>query len=305
MNDITSLWNNVSKLLEIKIGKINYGTWIEPLKLIKLDEEHLMLHAPNQFTKRMIQIRFLKDIESTIRFYLKLPPEATLSVSIIEPSEEYEFNEEENNHTSIIFKNNESFIEDTDMNDEIKAELTFNNFICGKNNKFALANTKAVAENPAKEYNPLFIWGGVGLGKTHLMKACAHQIKLNNPSAKVFYFTAEKFANELIKKIQHKKMDDFRNKYRNLDILLVDDIQFIAGKKTTEEEFFKERYKPAGLFYSDFTTNFVGFETYSKMLDMNDESYHSEKLKKNKLTGFVIKNMELLLAIYRTVIAGR
>ena len=78
MNDITSLWNNVSKLLEIKIGKINYGTWIEPLKLIKLDEEHLMLHAPNQFTKRMIQIRFLKDIESTIRFYLKLPPEATL-----------------------------------------------------------------------------------------------------------------------------------------------------------------------------------------------------------------------------------
>ncbi|ERJ85090.1 replication initiator protein DnaA [Peptostreptococcaceae bacterium oral taxon 113 str. W5053] len=238
MNDITSLWNNVSKLLEIKIGKINYGTWIEPLKLIKLDEEHLMLHAPNQFTKRMIQIRFLKDIESTIRFYLKLPPEATLSVSIIEPSEEYEFNEEENNHTSIIFKNNESFIEDTDMNDEIKAELTFNNFICGKNNEFALASAKAVAENPAKEYNPLFIWGGVGLGKTHLMKACAHQIKLNNPSAKVFYFTAEKFANELIEKIQHKKMDDFRNKYRNLDILLVDDIQFIAGKKTTEEEFF-------------------------------------------------------------------
>ena len=133
----------------------------------------------------------------------------------------------------------ESLVPNSDSQDSnLNPSFTFDQFICGKNNEFALASAKAVAESPAKAYNPLFIWGGVGLGKTHLMQACAHYIKEKNPHAKVAYFTAEKFANELIQKIQYYQMEEFRKKYRNVDVLLVDDIQFIAGKKATQEEFF-------------------------------------------------------------------
>ncbi len=122
--------------------------------------------------------------------------------------------------------------------DNLNPKYGFDNFVVGPSNQLAYAASVAVSENPAKAYNPLFIYGGVGLGKTHLLHAIGNNIKKNNPSAKVLYISSEEFTNELVNSIQYKKMSQFRDKYRNLDCLLIDDIQFISKKERTEEEFF-------------------------------------------------------------------
>ncbi|GAM08498.1 chromosomal replication initiator protein DnaA [Geobacter sp. OR-1] len=117
-------------------------------------------------------------------------------------------------------------------------KYTFEKFVCGSSNQFAYAASQAVANNPATNYNPLFIYGGVGLGKTHLLIAIGNQILATNKSARICYYTSEKFMNEMINSLRHKKMDDFRNKFRKADVLLIDDIQFMANKPATQEEFF-------------------------------------------------------------------
>ena len=120
----------------------------------------------------------------------------------------------------------------------LNPKYTFETFVCGASNQFAHAASQAVANNPATNYNPLFIYGGVGLGKTHLLIAIGNHIQAQNKKARISYYTSEKFMNELINCLRYNKMDQFRNKFRNMDVLLIDDVQFIAGKERTQEEFF-------------------------------------------------------------------
>ena len=196
----------------------------------------LRLTVPNEFTKGILNKRY-KDL---VVEALKIVTSRTMEVEfLLESDVEAEENAEKD--TDIINPEDQlkgSVTVSDEMTATLNPKYTFNSFVIGNSNRFAHAASLAVAESPAKAYNPLFIYGGVGLGKTHLMHAIGHYILNENPKAKVVYVSSEKFTNELINAIKDDKNEEFRNKYRNVDVLLIDDIQFIGGKERTQEEFF-------------------------------------------------------------------
>lgn len=241
------VWDDLKKILAVKTKANVYRMWIEPLELLEANRNHLVILAPNTFTRSLVNARFLKEIEEAYRYLIGLGAEEELLVEVLDPSVE---SVKLPTDSIAVWEERSAFQTDPspaqvperpdDEENPMKLEpsYTFDRFVSGNNSAFALATAKAVAKNPATLYNPLFIWGGVGLGKTHLMQAIAHEILKTNPSAKILYLTSEKFTSELISKIQFSQMDEFQRKYRSVDVLLMDDIQFIAGKKTTQEEFF-------------------------------------------------------------------
>ncbi|MCB5239286.1 MULTISPECIES: chromosomal replication initiator protein DnaA [Niallia] len=229
MKNITDLWNNALSTIETKISKPSFDTWLKPTKAHSLQGDLLVVTAPNEFARDWLEERYSQLIAEIL---YEITGEELLVKFIIPQNQiEEEFDQQISTKQK---KKEEEVTEQTILN----SKYTFDTFVIGSGNRFAHAASLAVAEAPAKAYNPLFIYGGVGLGKTHLMHAIGHYVLDHNPSAKVVYLSSEKFTNEFINSIRDNKGAEFRDKYRNVDVLLIDDIQFLAGKESTQEEFF-------------------------------------------------------------------
>ncbi len=229
MLELTKNWEEAQGDLKARLGETIFATWIAPLKFSVHDNQSINLEAPDQFFKDWVEKHYFDLIRET----LKHKSLDNLLVRLVVSSRQEDL--------SIINAPSETNIKSAPAAGfvNLNSRYTFENFVVGPSNRHAHAYSLAVANSPAKTYNPLFIYGGVGLGKTHLIQAICHQIKNNNPTGvKICYVSSEKFTNELIDAIVHRSTTAFRQKYRNLDVLVIDDIHFIAGKESTQEEFF-------------------------------------------------------------------
>ena len=213
---------------EYDIQDISFKTWIKPLKIYSLEGNVItLISSEGEMGTVYIERKYLKFIEISICEVMN----KEYSVRLISVEEKKE--EDLKKKISYVSANNNDV-----ATQNLNPNYTFDTFVVGTNNNLAHAASLAVAETPGQIYNPLFIYGGAGLGKTHLMQAIAHFIIASDPSKKVLYVTSETFTNELIESVKTNKNTEFRNKYRNIDVLLIDDIQFIIGKLSTQEEFF-------------------------------------------------------------------
>lgn len=232
MENIHDLWERVLAEMEKKVSKPSFETWLKSTKATVIQNDVITVTAPNEFARDWLEDHYASLTSDTIE---------QLTGSRLEPKFVIPQNESEDD---LLLEQPPKKTPKPELADEISSrtmlngKYTFNTFVIGSGNRFAHAASLAVAEAPAKAYNPLFIYGGVGLGKTHLMHAIGHYVMEHNPSANVVYLSSEKFTNEFINSIRDNKAVHFRNKYRNVDVLLIDDIQFLAGKEQTQEEFF-------------------------------------------------------------------
>ncbi len=223
--DINELWSQALVLLEPEISPISYKTWILSIQPVKIVGKTVILRIDENFIKSMVETRFLTLIENAIQQIAGEEYKVTIIMGEEEPEDETKPEEKPHKAKSAAESG-------------LNPKYTFDTFVVGNSNRMAHAASLAVAEAPAKAYNPFFLYGGVGLGKTHLMHSIAHYILDQNPSAKVVYASCETFTNELINSIRDDTNEEFRKKYRNVDVLLIDDIQFISQKERTQEEFF-------------------------------------------------------------------
>ena len=224
-NQLSDIWMRAMELLKNELTEISFNTWIKTIEPISMNSNTITFNVPAEFNKGILENRYLTLIKNAIMQITFKEYNINFTIPGQDGSRKYpsftDANGSDPAYTSIL-----------------NPKYTFDTFVVGSSNRFAHAAALAVAESPAKAYNPLFIYGGVGLGKTHLMHAIGHYILSQNPSLKVMYVSSEKFTNELINAIKDDKNEDFRYRYRNIDILLIDDIQFIGGKERTQEEFF-------------------------------------------------------------------
>jgi len=224
------LWQETLEKLKTELSKPSFETWFSSTQLYLIDGDTIVISVPNEFARDWLESRYAPLIRSSIQSVIG----HSVILRFIIPSPEGSYAEDpaiSTPVTPITLKQPES------LPNALNNKYTFDTFVIGNSNRFAHAASLAVAESPAKSYNPLFIYGGVGLGKTHLMHAIGHHILQRSPNTKVLYVSSEKFTNELIDSIRDDSIE-FRSHYRNVDILLIDDIQFLAGKERTQEEFF-------------------------------------------------------------------
>ena len=231
--DLKDLWEKTLNIIKGELTEVSFNTWIKSCEPLYISDNTNKISVPNSFTQDILEKRYKDLVINSIEAACS----KTYNLQFLIASEIQEETELENQKKETK-KDTISVTVNDEMSSTLNPKYTFDSFVIGNSNRFAHAASLAVAESPAKAYNPLFIYGGVGLGKTHLMHAIGHYILDNIPSAKVVYVSSEKFTNELINAIKDDKNEDFRNKYRNVDVLFIDDIQLIAGKERTQEEFF-------------------------------------------------------------------
>ena len=230
-----SVWDKATKIIQEKVSKQNFDTWIKPIKIMAMEDKCIQLAVPNKFFKDWLMDNYLSMIKNTLQsvigisvdidFILSRDKEKKPEAAVLPFDQDR--NHPGNNHASR--NKNISFL---------NGNYTFDRFVVGPSNQFAHAASIAVAKQPAKNYNPLFIYGGSGLGKTHLLNAIGLMTTASHPELNVMYVSAEAFMNEMINSIRYDRMSKFREKYRNIGSLLIDDIHFLAGKDRTQEEFF-------------------------------------------------------------------
>jgi len=226
------LWQQVLSVIQTKISKPSFDTWLKSTKALSFTDTELVICTPNKFTQEWLESRYQKLIGSTV--YEVLGRQVNVYIVI----DDGQSSAAAQPSPAVTLPPPQSAVSEEPFSHMLNPKYTFETFVIGPGNRFAHAASLAVAEAPAKAYNPLFLYGGVGLGKTHLMHAIGHYVLEHNPKAKVMYISSEKFTNEFINAIRDNRGESFRNKYRNIDVLLIDDIQFIAGKEGTQEEFF-------------------------------------------------------------------
>lgn len=219
MESYNELWQIVRGYCKDHVTETVYNLWLEPLELVSFEESKVILSV-SEFKRNIIKSKFFTLLDEAFQNTLGFK----IEIEIITPEA-----------AIIETKQEKKKIVDESFN---KYDFTFDTFIVGSSNKFAHAAAQAVATTPGQTYNPLFIYGNSGLGKTHLLNAICYEVRNNNPDSKIIYTSGEDFTNELVSCIQNRTMADFHNKYRTVDVLLVDDVQFIGGKVQTEEEFF-------------------------------------------------------------------
>ncbi len=254
-NISNELWNSALVLLEPKYSKAVYGMWLRPMRIISLTENEIVFATPTPFARDWVKNRLQDAIKETIRsltgvdFQLSfvVAPESTATA---QPPGTAGSSPSVSTGSSPAVPESEPLPPQTQaptqtgtLREEIRPNnlnprYTFDEFVVGTSNRFAHAASQAVAAAPARAYNPLFLYGGVGLGKTHLMHAIGHHVLQDNPDAKIVYVSSEKFTNEFIIAIKNNQAVEFRAKYRHVDVLMIDDIQFLEGKEQTQEEFF-------------------------------------------------------------------
>ena len=219
MNSNADLWNEILKLLARDLSDTAVSTWFGDCRVLEVQDNLLLLHCPSEYSREIILTRYADLLKKVLKEIFA----ADFEISILTTEEMEQYLEKHRSPASDPFGSE---------------EFTFEKFIVGNSNKMAFAAAKAVAENLANKYNPLLIYGDSGLGKTHLLYSIAHAIRHNRPKSRIVYIKGDDFTNELIGAIQTGRNSEFREKYRRADLLLVDDIQFIAGKVQTQEEFF-------------------------------------------------------------------
>lgn len=222
------LWQAILGNLELTLSKANFTTWFKNTSIIEKSENGIVVGVPSAFSKEWLQNKYHQEIMKALK---TLSPETKeVKYQIVSPS----FMPTQ----AIIKEVARSAAPKPVENQTLNPKYTFGTFIVGSHNQLAHAASLAVSKKPGQVYNPLFIYGGVGLGKTHLMQAVGADVLKKNPDAKILYVTSERFTNEFVQALQQGRTDQFKSLYRSVDVLLVDDIQFLAGREGTQEEFF-------------------------------------------------------------------
>src|SRR6188474_387553 len=222
---LDSLWTRLLTVLERKLPASTLDNWVRPCRVSALNGDHLRIAAPNKFNRDWMAQHHTDVIQGAVREVLGGNPRVTFEVDREAPASDRAEPQPAADPAAAPITG-------------LSARYTFESFVVGNSNQFAQAACQAVADLPSRAYNPLFIYGGVGLGKTHLLHAVGHEISRLYPSLRLLYLSTERFTNDLINAIRYDRTVEFRAKYRTIDLLLIDDIQFISGKERTQEEFF-------------------------------------------------------------------
>ena len=235
--DVKALWQAVLGELEVTVSRANYSTWFRHTSIVSNENGHIIVAVPNIFTKQWLETKYHDDIHRAIGKLLGNVEtiEYKVSSSAVTGEDKAAGRKREPLKAKAVQTTLPSA---PAANHNLNTRYTFDTYVVGSSNELAYAACQAVAKEPGTKYNPLYLYGGVGLGKTHLMQAVGNEILKRDPSQRIEYVTIESFTNEFINAIQKKKNGSFVDKYRNIDVLIIDDMQFLAGKEKTQDEFF-------------------------------------------------------------------